>query len=80
MSETFLYNLSLLTMKAPAIAYIDWAPSKYFGQIYNNIAYVIFLHIMECLHNQIMRSLIRERDLYFFNRQRFAQKSHPQNS
>lgn len=58
MSEPCLFNLSLLTMKALAIAYIGWAPSKYFEHIYDNTAHVIFLYIMECLNNQIMRSLI----------------------
>ena len=45
-------------MKALAIVYIGWSPSKYFEHIYDNTSHVIFLYIMECLNNQIMRSLI----------------------
>lgn len=61
-----LINLSLLKF-APVIAFIDWAYNKYVELIYNKISHFMFAYIMQCLHNQVVRSLISEGDLYTFN-------------
>lgn len=65
-SPVLLISLSQ-NLKALVIAANDWAPNKYFELIYDKTAHFIFLYIMQCLHNQTVRSVILEGDLFIFN-------------